>query len=92
MTPQQQIARGETAQRYLEDPLIQEAFGVIQDALHDQWEQSPAKDAQGREAAYFMLKCFREFRSFFESVIAEGEFAKEEIERLAKRHIKNTRR
>jgi len=92
MTPEQKAARGDIAQRYIEDPLVQEAFTEIQSALHSAWEDSPAKDRDGREAAYFMLKCFKEFRSFFELVVTDGDFSKEEMERKLKKSIKQTRR
>ena len=81
MTPEQQATRAESARRYIEDPLVQEAFTSIRDALHTQWEESSWKDNEGREAAYYMLKCFNEFKNFFTVVISDGEFAKDAIEK-----------
>jgi hypothetical protein len=91
MTPEQNAARADSARRYIEDPLVQEAFTSISNALHSQWEDSSWKDKEGREAAYYMLKCFNEFKNFFALVISDGDFAKDEIEKKLHKSIRRVK-
>ena len=88
MTPEQEAARGDRARQYVEDELVKEAFQTIHDALHSQWEYSSFSDKDGREAAYFMLRGFNEFKQFFANVISDGDFSKATIEKKLEKAIK----
>ena len=77
---EQDIARGERAQALLDNDLLNEAFGKIRSNLHEQFEKSSAKDTEGREEAWKMLKVISEVERHLKSVIHTGKLAKAEKE------------
>ncbi len=72
MTPQQ---RAEHASRLLEDPLVKEAFELVDREILDQWEACPVRDVEGREYLWRFLKTSRKFKSVFMGVIQSGQIA-----------------
>jgi len=64
------IQRGQASAAILENPLVKEAFEVIESALNDSWRTSP--DAQVREEIYYTLKGLDRFRLVFETAIQSG--------------------
>ncbi len=71
-----EIARGERAQQLLNDPLLVEAFETIEKELHDQWQNSPARDAEGREKLFLTLKCLHKMHGHLVNVLESGKMAK----------------
>ncbi len=72
MTPQQ---RAEHASRLLEDPLVKEAFEMVEKQILDSWESCPARDVEGREYLWRFLKTTRKFKDVFIGVIQSGRLA-----------------
>lgn len=72
----QEDARGAKAREILEEPLIIEAFSKIEAEILTAWEDSPARDVEGREKLYQMLMLSRKVRRHFESVVQTGEMAR----------------
>lgn len=71
-----EIARGERAHQLLSDPLLVEAFETVEKELHDQWQNSPVRDAEGREKLFLTLKCLQKSRAHLTSVLETGVMAK----------------
>lgn len=71
-----EIRRGDHAASLLNDELLQEAFATIEREYTDQWLKSPARDAEGREKLYLMLKTLHRLQSELQSVLETGQVAK----------------
>lgn len=76
MTPEQEIARGHQAQALLDDPLLSEAFTVIEQEILTVWKASPARDEAGREKLWLMQQMLRRVKTHLESVVQSGTLAK----------------
>ena len=76
------VERGNHAQRLINDPLLQEAFALVRQAIHEQWEQSPLRDVEGQVALRSMLNHLRDVQAILEVAIADGKQAVEELNRL----------
>lgn len=75
------VERGNHAQRLLNDPLLQEAFNVVRQAIHDQWEASPLRDVEGQVALRSMLNHLRDVQAVLEVALADGKAAADELTR-----------
>jgi hypothetical protein len=78
------IARGLRAQAILDDALVGEAFATIERECIAEWRRAPARDVEGREHLWLMLKLAERLRAHFESLIANGKLAGERIAQLEK--------
>lgn len=77
--------RGQRAKELLENPLLVEAFEVIEQEIQKAWEDSPARDAEGREKLYQMLMISRKVKRHVESVVHTGEMARRTLADFARR-------
>lgn len=79
-----EIQRGQKAAQLLAEPLIAEAFSVFAKEVQDRWAQSPARDAEGREKLYLMLKASERVEAHLRSLIDSGKMAEATLkQRLA---------
>lgn len=78
------IFRGERAQRLLEDEILQEAFATIEQEYTQQWLNSPARDQDGRERLFLMVKTLHRLRTELEAVLQTGQVAKHNLSLLEK--------
>jgi hypothetical protein len=78
---QADVERGNHAARLLNDPLLQEAFQTVRQAIHDQWEASPLRDVDGQIALRSMLNHLRDVQAVLEVALADGKAAVEELNR-----------
>lgn len=76
---EQAIFRGERAQRLLEDELLQEALATIEAEYTEQWKNSPARDAEGREKLFLMVKTVQRFRTELTTVLQTGQLARHNL-------------
>lgn len=72
---EQDILRGDEAVRLLSNPLLQEAFEVIRQEIHDTWQKSPARDAEGREKLWLMGQMLGRVETHLSSVVNTGKLA-----------------
>lgn len=79
MTQDERARRGQQAARLLSDPLLKEAFDVIDAEIVREWRAAPVRDADGRERLFLMAKLLEKLRSHFDSVISDGKLAEAEI-------------
>src|SRR5690349_11359930 len=79
-----EIARGERARTILEDPLVGEAFGALERACIDEWRRAPARDVEGRERLWLMLKLCERLREHFVSLVENGKLAADRLAQVEK--------
>lgn len=72
MTVDELIMRGEEAKRLLENPLLIEAFEVIENEVNELWKTSPSADAEGREKLYLSLRLLGRLKAQIQSVVETG--------------------
>lgn len=70
------IFRGEQAARLLSDELLLDAFATIEREYTDQWLQSPARDTDGRERLFLMVKTLHRLKLELQCVLETGQTAK----------------
>ena len=80
MTPEQEIQRSERARQLLEDPLLKEAFSLMEDALLSGIQTSALKDTELREKICQMLISIRQVKQHLQSTMDTGKFAAKQLE------------
>jgi hypothetical protein len=75
MELEEQAQRGEQARKLLEHPLLAEAFQIIEQDITDKWQNSPARDSEGRERLWTQLKLLHRLRGELELVVENGKAA-----------------
>jgi predicted nucleic acid-binding protein len=73
------INRAEAARRIVEDPMVKEAFQIIEDGITEAWKDLPARDVEGREHLHRLLQAKKRFETVFQIVLEEGEVSKAEL-------------
>lgn len=73
---EREIQRGERAEQILNDPIFVEAFEETKQELVSQWENSPARDVEGREKLWLSLKLLQKVHGQLSSVMETGQLAK----------------
>jgi len=74
------IQRGEQAARLLSEPLLIEALELIESEYTQEWKNSPARDVEGREKLWLMVRTVQKFQQELESVLETGKLAKHKLE------------
>ena len=78
----QDLLLAQEAQRLLDDPLLQRFFTETEKSLTEQWSDSGPGDKDLRENAYRMLLLSRKFKVYFETFLANEEFARQQLESI----------
>ena len=90
------ISRGEAARRILEDPIVIEAFEVIERDTLEAFFACPTRDDEGRRHIQTTLRLARQFRGVLLGAIERGRLEAHELreqqESLAKRAANGLRR
>lgn len=81
------IRRGQDAQRLLDDPLMVEARDTLRVRIMAAWEQSPARDVEGREALWRMLKSHDALFALLADAVTTGRFETEKVRDAARKAI-----
>jgi hypothetical protein len=82
-TPEYDAERGQQAQRLLADPLLVETLDAIETKWTQAFQNSPARDVEGRELAYRMLQSARLFRQELEVSMDRGRVAQKTLAQRA---------
>jgi hypothetical protein len=82
MTPEEQRDRGQRAQRLLDDELLREALDAIESEVVRQWENCPARDSEGKEALWQLMKTSKKFRGLLTGYVQTGRLAADNIKRM----------
>jgi hypothetical protein len=78
------VTRGQRARAILDDPLVDEAFAAIERECLAEWRRAPARDVEGRERLWLMLKMTERLKAHFVSLIDSCKVAAERIAQLEK--------
>lgn len=79
---EEEIQRADRAAQLLAEPLIADTLALIEQEYIEEWKNSPARDVDGREKLWLMVKTVRKFQSELESVIATGQIAKHRLHEM----------
>ena len=82
MTEQDEIERGRQAEELLESPILKTALDAIEAEVVSQWEQCPARDAEGKEALWQLMKTSKKFRSVLMGYVNTGKLAADNLARF----------
>lgn len=82
MTEHEEIERGRRAAELLASPLLAEALDAIESEIVQQWEQCPARDADGKEALWQLMKTSKKFRGLLSGYINTGKLAVDNLRRF----------
>jgi hypothetical protein len=81
-----EIQRGQKAAQILAEPLLIEALSALRKECFDKWQSSPARDAEGREKLFLMLKAADRVQAHLVSIIENGQMAEATLtQRLGQR-------
>ena len=72
------------ARQVLENPLVQRFFSETETSLTEQWQASKPDQIEQREVAYRLLVLNRKFKQYFETFLANGEYAKQQLAEIEK--------
>ena len=67
-----------------ENELLNEALDAIDKEVMEQWIECPARDKEGKEALWQLIKTSRKFRSILNGYIQSGKLATEQLKRYEK--------
>lgn len=82
-----QEARGHAAFSLLENELLQEALAAIEKEVMEQWIACPARDKEGKEALWQLIKTSRKFKDILTGYIETGKMATENLKRFEKESL-----
>lgn len=78
----EQQSRGQTAMHLLENELLKEALEAIEKEVMEQWIACPARDKDGKEALWQLIKTSRKFREILLGYINTGKLAANNLKRF----------
>lgn len=82
MTDAENAHRGQEAARLLESDVMREALGALESEIVSQWEQCPARDKEGKEALWQLLKTKKKFERLLLGYVETGKLARENLRRI----------
>lgn len=77
---EQRIYDGDQARLVLENEAFTQAFADIRQEYTTAWMDSPARDVDGREKLYLMLKLTDKLQATLEAAMTDGKLARIELE------------
>lgn len=80
MTISERISNADRAREVLDNEAFQQAFEDIKQELTEQWKTSPARDLEGREKLFLMLKMLEKVEICLKSSLDSGKLAAKELE------------
>jgi hypothetical protein len=76
--------RGRRAEQLLADELVTEIFDTMRAEYIKAWEDSDARDTDGRERLFLATQALGKVRTKLQTIAADGRFAKAQIEQMAR--------
>lgn len=71
--------RGAKAEALLRNPMLQEAFQMLEEKYLDAWKNSPVKAQDGREKLFQMYQNLKAVQGHLEEVVNTGNLAKAQL-------------
>jgi hypothetical protein len=75
-----EASRGLRAQALIDDELLREAFQMLRTRYTNEWAESPARDSEGREKLWLMLKLLSAVDAHLSEVLTTGKLAATQLE------------
>lgn len=85
MSLEDEVDAGRQAEYLLEHPIYLQAMSTLRHEITQQWSSSPARDAEGRERLWVMLKLLDRIQGHITSVAETGKMAKKQIADIEER-------
>lgn len=79
-TPEQRVYDGDLARQVLDNEAFSAAFADIKQELTDQWQNSPARDLEGREKLYQLLKLTDKLEATLRKSLSDGTMARAQLQ------------
>ena len=79
--------RGHNAAMLLDNELLQQALAAIDKEVMEQWIACPARDKEGKEALWQLIKTSRKFKDILTGYIQTGKLATETMKHFEKRSL-----
>jgi hypothetical protein len=79
-TLEQRLYLGDRAKEVIENEVFVDAFTQIQNEVIEQWTNSPARDAEGRERLWTYLQMLKRLQAQLQQTMESGQLAKIELE------------
>ena len=77
-----EVHRGHKATELLENTLLQEALDAIEREVVEQWAECPARDKDGKEALWQLMKTAQKFRRILTGYVDTGKLASDTLKRF----------
>ena len=87
MTIEADLDRGAKAEAIFKNPLYEESFALVRQAILEQWEACPVRDHDGAHELKLMLKLLGDVRANLDRAIADGKMAAIELDRRRKSNL-----
>lgn len=78
-SPEQRIYDADQARLVLENPAFEQALADIKQEITESWTNSPARDQEGREKLFQLLKLADKLEVTLRTSLETGRLAKEEL-------------
>lgn len=82
LDPAEQVERGRQAAELLGHPILSAALDAIEAEVVEQWAECPARDAEGKEALWQLLKTSKKFRAILHGYVNSGKLSSENMKRF----------
>jgi hypothetical protein len=79
-TLEQRLYLGDRAREVIENEVFVDAFTQIQNEVIEQWTNSPARDAEGRERLWTYLQMLKRLRAQLQQTMESGQLARIDLE------------
>lgn len=83
-----EILRGKDAEQLLANPLLIEAFEIIERDIIQKWQTSPARDEKARETLYLSQLLLQRLASQLRLVVETGQIAQASLAQRAGQTLK----
>lgn len=83
-TPEERVYEADQARLILENPVFQQVLDDIESEIVESWKNAPARDPEGREKLWQLLKLAGKLRSNLQTRLDSGKLAKIELEHREK--------
>lgn len=83
-TIDERIYEAEKAREILDNPVFQQVMDDIEEEIIESWKNAPARDSEGREKLWQILKLAGKLRSNLQTRLDTGKMAKIELEHKEK--------
>lgn len=80
MSLEERLFMGDRAKEVLENEAFVEAFEAIEKEVIEQWTNSPARDAEGREKLWSYLHLLRKVKQHLTSTLETGKLAQLDLQ------------